>query len=199
MGGAALAAAMLSGCVMTVRTAREGWVVYGRASSSPVVRVGARPRAVTFATFYGALAPDGEWLVLPPYGYVWRPHAWVVGPEFQPYATGGSWVWSEAGWQFEAEWPWSWATFHYGRWLRDASSGWVWVPGTVWAPAWVEWRMVDGYVSWAPLGPAGIGVAVMAPGWSFVETRYFGHPHLHRYVLLAPPRAPLRAPPRRKP
>ncbi|HYV45515.1 MAG TPA: DUF6600 domain-containing protein [Myxococcaceae bacterium] len=189
-GGAVLAALVMagsSGCVVRLQpVAREGWVVYGR--SSPVVRPVSRPRPVTFAAFYSALAPDGEWTVLPPYGYVWRPHASMVGPDFVPYSTGGRWEWTEAGWQFEAEYPWSWATFHYGRWLREPSMGWIWVPGTVWGPAWVEWRMMDGYVAWAPLGPAGISVAVTAPGWSYVEAQYLGHPHLHRFVVTAPPR-----------
>jgi hypothetical protein len=31
--------------------------------------------------------------------------------------------------------------------------GWVWVPGTRWAPAWVSWRSGDGYYGWAPLPP----------------------------------------------
>jgi hypothetical protein len=190
IGGAALAAVALvfSGCVLSVRPAgREGWVVYGRAP--PVVRpMHARPRPVTFATFYASLAPDGEWMVRPPYGYVWRPHAGIVGPDFVPYSTGGRWEWTEVGWQFESDYPWSWATFHYGRWLREPALGWIWVPGTVWGPAWVEWRMIDGYVAWAPLGPPGISIAASAPGWSYVEVRYLGHRHLHRYVVTAPPR-----------
>jgi len=207
------AAAVMSGCAVTIRTAaRPGWVVYGR--SYPSARVVPRPRTITFAAFYDALAPDGEWLALPPHGFVWRPHPWVVGADFIPYGTGGTWTWTEAGWQFQGEWAWSWATFHYGRWLRDPAYGWVWVPGTVWAPAWVEWRMVEGYVGWAPLGPTGVSLSVRAPGWSFVEGRYFGHRQLHRYYLppeqvavihgrfhaAAPvtPRAPPRAP-KRKP
>lgn len=174
-------AVALSGCVIALRPARPGWVVYGR--SYPGQRALARPRVVTFAVFYEALAPDGEWLVLPPYGYVWRPHAWVVGPGFVPYSTGGSWIWTEAGWQFESAWHWGWATFHYGRWLGDGVYGWVWVPGTTWAPAWVQWRVTDGYVGWAPLAPAGVQVTLAARGWSFVEGHHFGHPHLERYHL----------------
>jgi len=32
--------------------------------------------------------------------------------------------------------------------------GWIWVPHTQWAPAWVSWRQGAGYVGWAPLPPA---------------------------------------------
>src|SRR5262249_23599259 len=46
------------------------------------------------------------------------------------------------------------AVFHYGRWIFDASHGWVWVPGKEWAPAWVSWRDGSGYIGWAPLPPA---------------------------------------------
>ncbi|HVE85947.1 MAG TPA: DUF6600 domain-containing protein [Myxococcales bacterium] len=171
---AAVGVAALSGCMMTVRTVRPGagWVIYGR-STPAVAAVSVRPRAVSFTAFYDALGPDGEWLVLPPYGHVWHPHAWVVGADFMPYSTGGTWVWTDVGWQFEGEWSWSWATFHYGRWLYHGTWGWVWVPGTVWGPAWVEWRVRGGYVGWAPLGPAGV-VAVTAPGWSFAEAHTFG-------------------------
>ena len=30
-----------------------------------------------------------------------------------------------------------------GRWFFDDSYGWVWVPGSEWAPAWVAWRYGD--------------------------------------------------------
>jgi hypothetical protein len=38
--------------------------------------------------------------------------------------------------------------------MFDESYGWVWVPGTEWAPAWVAWRYTDDYVGWAPLPPS---------------------------------------------
>ena len=34
------------------------------------------------------------------------------------------------------------------------SRGWIWYPGTRWAPAWVDWRCSDRYYGWAPLPPA---------------------------------------------
>ena len=32
-------------------------------------------------------------------------------------------------------------------------TGWCWVPGYTWGPAWVSWRYGDGYCGWAPLPP----------------------------------------------
>src|SRR6266496_1683468 len=37
---------------------------------------------------------------------------------------------------------------------RSDRYGWVWIPGTVWAPAWVTWTYNDNYVGWAPLPPS---------------------------------------------
>jgi hypothetical protein len=48
---------------------------------------------------------------------------------------------------------WGWATYHYGRWGFKEDIGWYWVPGTVWAPAWVSWRKSPKHVAWAPLPP----------------------------------------------
>lgn len=31
--------------------------------------------------------------------------------------------------------------------------GWVWIPGTVWAPSWVTWYTCPGFIGWAPLPP----------------------------------------------
>jgi hypothetical protein len=69
----------------------------------------------------------------------------------------------------------------------DPDYGWVWIPGQVWAPAWVVWRWGDGWVGWAPLPPqvewrVGIGLTFGAgpsdwsvPGawWCFVRHRWF--------------------------
>ena len=44
---------------------------------------------------------------------------------------------------------WGVVTYHYGRWYEDPREGWVWVPGSTWAPAWVSWREGGGYCGWA--------------------------------------------------
>lgn len=96
------------------------------------------------------LAPHGGWYDVPSYGRVWRP---TVVTGWAPY-TDGQWVWTAYGWTWVSFEPWAW-TFHYGRWALAPSWGWVWVPGTVWGPAWVDWVYYDGYVGWAPLAPFG--------------------------------------------
>ncbi len=165
-----IAGAVVSGCVVV----RPRPVVY-------------EPAPPAVAMFHDTLAPYGEWFPVERYGRVWRPYPWVVGPDFTPYVTGGYWVNTDAGWSFETEWSWGWAPFHYGRWYRDSAFGWVWVPNTVWGPAWVEWRFGGGYVGWAPLPPPGVTVAYSShqPPWIFVETRYFVERDVHRYSLPA--------------
>jgi hypothetical protein len=135
--------------------------------------------------FQQALSPYGEWLDVPGYGRVWRPSPAVVGSEFRPYATGGHWVYTDYGWAFESDWPWGWAPFHYGRWALDAQAGWLWVPGTVWAPAWVSWRFGGGLVGWAPLPPVGASIVIGSyqPAWCFVETRYLVAPRVYAYAV----------------
>ena len=121
--------------------------------------------------FYRPLASWGDWIEDPRYGTVWAPSDQIVGGDFVPYTSGGSWIGTDAGWVFQSRWDtaWGWATFHYGRWYESDAQGWVWVPDVVWGPSWVDWRYGDAYVGWAPAAPAGL---VATPeGYSFVETR----------------------------
>jgi hypothetical protein len=135
--------------------------------------------------FYSELEPYGEWVVVNQYGRVWRPSIVVVGAGFRPYGPGGHWVYTDYGWSFESDWGWGWATFHYGRWYLDPGYGWVWVPGTVWAPAWVAWRYGGGYAGWAPLPPVGSTIVIETyhPYWCFVETRYLVTPNVYHYAM----------------
>jgi uncharacterized protein DUF6600 len=105
---------------------------------------------VDFQTFYNSLSGEGTWMQTPQFGYVWQPN--VSDPQWAPY-TDGHWVYSDAGWTWVSNEPWGWATYHYGRWVNLDGTGWCWVPGYTWAPAWVSWRYGDGYVGWAPLPP----------------------------------------------
>jgi hypothetical protein len=105
---------------------------------------------VNFQTFYDSLSGEGTWIQTPQFGYVWQPN--VNDPQWAPY-TNGHWVYSDAGWTWVSNEPWGWATYHYGRWVNLEGTGWCWVPGYAWAPAWVSWRYGDGYVGWAPLPP----------------------------------------------
>src|SRR5215468_2097805 len=123
--------------------------IEGKASAAVEVSIG---------VFTDTLSPYGTWVTVEGVGRVWRPNVAVVGDDFQPYATGGHWVYTDYGWAFESDYDWGWAPFHYGRWYSDPDYGWVWVAGTTWGPAWVDWRFGGGYVGWVPLAPVGVTV-----------------------------------------
>ncbi len=103
--------------------------------------------------FYDNLSPYGTWVQTESYGWCWQPTVVVVNTTWQPYCDGGHWVWSDYGWYWQSTYSWGWAPFHYGRWHRAPSLGWVWVPGSDWGPAWVAWRQNDRHCGWAPLPP----------------------------------------------
>jgi hypothetical protein len=139
--------------------------------------------------FYDALAPYGTWISLQEYGQVWAPSGVPVG--WRPY-TDGRWVYTDYGWTWVSDWEWGWAPFHYGRWTYVSAYGWVWIPGRVWAPAWVAWRHGPGWVGWAPLPPyvvfppSGVitHVEVIPHFWfAFVEERWLIQPHIHTYIV----------------
>src|SRR5689334_3526021 len=143
-----------------------------------------------YLSFRADLAPYGEWFQYGTYGWCWRPHHVAVG--WRPY-TAGHWVLTDAGWTWVSYEPWGWAPYHYGRWFYDDASGWAWVPGDEWAPAWVAWRHGGGFVGWAPLPPwagwSGGGFATdvyVAPAaFSFVEERHFVEPRIGGFLLPA--------------
>jgi hypothetical protein len=142
---------------------------------------------VSYQSFYDALSPYGQWIDYQQYGYVWMPD---VGPDFKPYATNGNWVYTDGGWTWASNYPWGWATFHYGRWFFEEGYGWMWIPGNEWAPAWVSWRQSPGYYGWAPLGPS-VGINVSNGGgynppahyWCFVPQQYVTSPHVNNYYV----------------
>jgi hypothetical protein len=100
-----------------------------------------------------ALSSNGDWIDTPEYGTVWRPGN--VDEDWRPYYEG-RWQATNAGWAWMSDEPFGWAVYHYGRWAYEREAGWVWLPGSVWAPAWVSWRWGDGYAGWCPLGPRNV-------------------------------------------
>ncbi len=162
---------------------------------------------VNFDYFYAALQDQGDWFGTDTYGYVFQPRAAAKDPNWRPYADG-YWSFTDEGWTWISYEDFGWATYHYGRWTKLASIGWVWVPGYEWAPAWVSWRTSSSYadesadadqpvdpeadvIGWAPLPPN----AVLYPGpglvggldyvydippenYCFVPTPYFCAPAL---------------------
>ena len=148
------------------------------------------PAEMDYNDFYEYLSPYGVWVHFSPYGYVWLPrnvrHSW------RPY-TYGRWVWTNYGWTWVSYHEWGWVPFHYGRWGWDNQLGWFWVPGNIWAPAWVSWRWSNLYIGWCPLPPdvefvPGIGIGSLPYDfpdfyWVFIEGRFFQYDYLDRYVL----------------
>ncbi len=157
------------------------------------------PEPTTVSYFNTYLSPHGSWVNISGYGNCWQPTIVLADPTWQPYCNGGCWVWSDSGWYWQSDYSWGWAAFHYGRWWKDHRAGWVWAPGSVWAPAWVSWRNSTDYCGWAPLPPsayyaAGIGLTYRggrvgvnfgfglgAECYSFVEARHLDDHAWHRY------------------
>jgi hypothetical protein len=122
-----------------------------RITVTPPPNLAPQPMALPdYSLFYQQLAPFGRWFEVNGYGYCWRPTITVAG--WRPYVDG-CWVWTSLGWAWQSNEPFGWATYHYGRWVNLARYGWVWVPGSEWAPAWVAWRQSRDCVGWAPLPP----------------------------------------------
>lgn len=151
-----------------------------------------QPAMMDMSMFYENLAPYGEWINMPQYGWVWSPYA--IRYDWRPYQDG-YWVWTEYGWTWVSNEPFGWAVYHYGRWVFDRHLGWLWVPGRVWGPAWVAWRHGAGWVGWAPLPPDDARYAGLRIGpfnfrmdtirnyhWNFVEERYFCTPELRPHI-----------------
>src|ERR1700733_8084087 len=158
--------------------------------------------SASFQTFYDALGSQGTWIQSSDYGYVWQPQ--ITDPDWAPY-TEGIWVYTDDAGPWVSDEPWGWATYHYGRWVNLNGTGWCWVPGYTWAPAWVSWRYGDGYCGWAPLPPdsfvgidysddgfaVGIGFHIggdcdgfygIGPGWYiFLPVNCLGYHSYHGY------------------
>ena len=137
---------------------------------------------ISLQSFYDELSPYGTWIQDSQYGYVWRPD--VEQGEFRPYYTNGRWVMTEYGNTWVSNYDWGWAPFHYGRWVYNRYNQWVWIPDTVWGPAWVSWRTGGGYYGWAPMGPGmNINVNFNIPDlwWVFVPHRSIYYSSFPRY------------------
>lgn len=157
-----------------------------------VARLAYAPAAhVSVSMFYGDLSPWGHWVDIAPYGWCWVPDDVYAG--WRPYSDGG-WVYTNLGWTWDSDEPWAWAVYHYGRWYHDPFHGWVWVPGTEWAPAWVVWRTDYDWIGWAPLPPS-VGwsawfqvrssdfVNVQPRAWCFTRVRDLGSRNLRDRIV----------------
>ncbi len=134
---------------------------------------------VSFSFFQDNLSPYGRWVSVGSYGRCWYPVGVPVG--WQPY-TVGHWGYGDYGWTWASADPWGDVTYRYGTWTFQPPYGWVWVPGYVWAPAWVTWSYTNDYIGWAPIPPSfafsvggyfGSPVVVSRSAYCFVPRRRF--------------------------
>jgi hypothetical protein len=133
--------------------------------SMPAARAGL---PFEYRLFYDALEGHGDWLLIEPIGYVFRPYD---ADEYWHPDLYGYWAPSEwYGWVWISSEPYGWATYHYGEWYYDDFQGWVWIPGSEWGPAWVSWVATPDYVGWAPLSPPGLP-SDRVPGGPFLYVR----------------------------
>ena len=59
----------------------------------------------------------------------------------------------------------------------------MWVPGTVWGPAWVDWYWGDGYVGWAPLSPFAVTHVTVVNHFVFVREHDFCSRRLNHVIV----------------
>jgi hypothetical protein len=168
-----------------------------RNRSSDSAKVSSQGEEQSYDVFYQKLQSGGHWFDDPTYGQVWQPDIAASDRSWRPYSDG-HWAHTDRGWTWISNEDFGWATYHYGRWARRADSGWIWIPGSRWAPAWVSWRESDDHVGWAPLPPevaddsqTGVGEWVdnyydIGPGaYSFVKISDLSQPS-YREVILPP-------------
>jgi probable HAF family extracellular repeat protein len=146
-----------------------------------------------YDVFYTGLSSDeGNWVEAGNYGYCFRPR---VTETWRPYRDG-HWVWTDRGWYWDSNERFGWATYHYGRWVNIRGTGWCWVPGNQWAPAWVSWRESNENVGWAPLPPeADVSAQQPISSWSdsyygigpaayaFISYSHWREPSYARYIV----------------
>lgn len=134
--------------------------------SMPAARAGLSPE---YRLFYDALEDYGDWTLIEPFGYVFRPYMNAAG--WRPYQYG-YWAPSDVyGWVWISAEPYGWATYHYGEWFFDRFQGWVWMPGLDWGPAWVSWEETPDYIGWAPMSASGYDSGLVPGGlYTYVAT-----------------------------
>jgi hypothetical protein len=135
-------------------------------------------QSVSIEFFHSSLERHGRWITVEGYGEVWRPAG--ISVSWQPY-TVGRWGYTEFGWTWISFDAWGDIPYHYGTWTFVEGIGWVWVPGYVWAPAWVTFSYSDEFIGWAPIPPTLVistggfsgSVNVSANFFVFVPARSF--------------------------
>ncbi len=124
----------------------------------------------------------GEWIWNSLYGWVWRPfyNDYYPWGGWQPYMYGN---WREVN--SELFWvpgeSWGWVPYHLGLWVWDQKRGWLWIPGSAFAPAWADWDFYMGYYTWKPwsLMDYYYGGGYYSPGYTYGGGNYY--PYYYYY------------------
>src|SRR5215469_16657988 len=82
------------------------------------VSVGVGIQINSVSDFTSPLTPYGSWVTVGSFGRCWRPAPARIAVGWRPYSVG-PWVWTDAGWFWQSDEPWAWATYHYGSWTMD--------------------------------------------------------------------------------
>ncbi len=116
----------------------------------------------------------GEWVYDKYFGYVWRPFYNDVYPwgSWRPYYVG-RWTYYNNSMFWVPTEPWGWIPYHLGVWQWSSKRGWYWIPGSAFAPAWVDWAFFAGNWSWRPWSMWDWGVAHY--GWHGSDVWGFGY------------------------
>jgi len=75
---------------------------------------------------------------------------------------------------------WGWVPYHLGIWVWNEKKGWLWIPGSVFAPAWVEWMCSAGSFCWRP--------------WTLMDWYGYESSEYYRYGLYDTGQSPYFAP-----
>lgn len=160
-----VALAVPLGCAVPDTADVDSGAGYATPPAPPAMSAARLGLAPAYRAFYDALEGQGDWVLIEPYGWVFRPN--VNFDAWRPYQRG----WWEAsdtfGWIWNSADDFGWVTDHYGSWFYDSYQGWVWQPGPVWGPAWVAWVGAGDYVGWAPLAPVAYTDYARVPGGPF--------------------------------
>ncbi len=138
--------------------------------------------------YYGELSRSGRWVWVDDYGWCWYPRGIASG--WRPYSDG-YWAYGPHGYFWVSYESWGWAPYHYGRWSYVSHYGWCWVPGRVFAGAWVSWSWGSLHVGWSPLDywnrPAYYGRLYYGHYdpycWTFVSYRHLHHRRIHHVAV----------------
>ncbi|MCZ6600540.1 MAG: FecR domain-containing protein, partial [Acidobacteria bacterium] len=130
----------------------------------------------------------GSWQRHPTYGAVWVP---AVDIGWRPYYNG-YWATRPVGNVWVSHDIWGYAPYHYGRWEYLPGYGWSWMPGGLYAPAWVSWGYYGSYVGWSPIGwynyPSGWSISIHFGAfhgsyWNFVPYHHFYHHRVNTVLV----------------